>query len=70
MSLEGCEIEADCYLIGVEKNEPMRCGVWKLTDGILQACACENERAIAELRECRRANTWPTRTEDMRILDV
>ncbi|MBQ3808227.1 MAG: PD-(D/E)XK nuclease-like domain-containing protein [Kiritimatiellae bacterium] len=66
----GGEIEADCYLIGIEKNEPMRCGVWKLTDGILQACAAENERAIAELRECRRCNNWPTRTEDLRILDI
>jgi len=64
------EVEADCYLIGVEKSEPMRCGVWKLTDGLLQACACENERAIAELRECRRANAWPTRTEDMRVFDL
>ena len=64
------EVEADCYLIGVEKSEPMRCGVWKLTDGLLQACACENERAIAELRECRRENSWPTRTEDLRILDI
>lgn len=66
----GGEIEADCFLVGVEKSEPMRCGVWKLTDGILQACAAENERAIAELRECRRTRTWPTRTEDMRILDL
>ena len=63
-------VEADCYLVAVEKREPMRCCVWKLTDGILQSCAVENERAIAELRECRRENTWPTRTEDMRVLDV
>ena len=62
-------VEADCYLLAVEKREPMRCGVWKLTDGILQACALENERAIAELRCCRSGNVWPTRTEDMRILD-
>ena len=66
----GGEIDADCYLIAVEKREPMRCGVWKLTDGILEACALENERAIAELRSCRSENVWPTRTEDMRILDV
>ena len=66
----GGEIDADCYLIAVEKREPMRCGVWKLTDGFLQACACENERAIAELRECRRTGTWPTRTEDLRILEI
>ena len=64
------EVVADCYLIAVEKREPMRCGVWKLTDGILETCALENKRAIAELRKCRRENVWPTRTEDMRILDV
>ena len=29
-----------------------------------------NERAIAELAECRRTNVWPTKTEDLRILDV
>ena len=69
-SASGGEIEADCYLIGIEKNDAMRCGVWKLADGLLQACATENERAIAELRECRRTNTWPTRTEGLRILDV
>lgn len=63
-------VEADCYLIAIEKREPFRCGVWKLTDGILQSCALENERAIAELQKCRRTNVWPTRTEDLRILDV
>lgn len=66
----GGEVEADCYLIAIEKREPMRCGVWKLTDGILQSCVIENERAIAELRECRRKNTWPTRAEELRVLDV
>ena len=64
------EVVADCYLVAIEKREPFRCGVWKLTDGILESCAVENGRAIAELRECRRANSWPTRTEDLRILDV
>ena len=64
------EIVADCYLIAVEKREPFRCGVWKLTDGILDACVVETERAIAELAECRRTNVWPTKTEDLRILDV
>ena len=64
------KVVPDCFLIAVEKIEPFRCGVWKLTDGILESCALENERAIAELRKCRRENVWPTRTEDMRILDV
>ena len=64
------EVVADCYLIAVEKREPMRCGVWKLTEGLLESCAVENARAIAELRKCRREGSWPTRTEELRILDV
>lgn len=66
----GSEIEADCYLIGIEKAEPYRCGVWKLTSGFLDTAAMENERAIRELQSCRISNTWPTRTEDLRILDI
>ena len=66
----GGEVVADCYLVAVEKREPMRCGVWKLTDGILESCALENERAIAALRKCRREGNWPTGTEDLRLLDV
>ena len=64
------EVVADCYLIAVEKREPMRCGVWKLTEGLLEGCAVENARAIAELRKCRREGNWPTRTEELRIFDV
>lgn len=66
----GGEIVADCLLVAIEKIEPFRCGVWKLTDGILESCALQNERAIAELRECRMTNAWPTRTEGLRILDI
>ena len=64
------EVVADCYLIAVEKREPMRCGVWKLTEGLLESCAVENARAIAELRKCRSEGRWPTRTEELRVLDV
>jgi len=63
-------VSPDVYFIAVEKREPFRCGVWKLTDGLLESCAVQNEKAIAELRECRSTNTWPTRTEDLRVLDV
>ena len=62
--------EVDCYLIAVEKREPYRCGVWKFTDAILEASARENERAIAELQECRSLNRWPTRLEDLRVMDI
>ncbi len=66
----GGEVDAACYLVAVEKREPFRCGVWKLTDALLHSCSEGNVRAIAELRECRRTGEWPTRTEDLRILDV
>lgn len=62
--------EIDCYLIAVEKAEPYRCGVWKLTDAILDSASKANERAIAELQDCRRMNVWPTRLEDLRVLDI
>lgn len=64
------KIVADCYLIGVEKREPYRCGVWKLTDELLQSAKTENERAITELQACRLSGEWPTRLEDLRILDL
>ncbi len=63
-------VSPDVYFVAVEKREPFRCGVWKLTDGRLESCAVQNERAIAELRECRTANNWPTRTEDLRVMDL
>ena len=64
------QLKPDVFLIAVEKCEPYRCGVWKLTDALLESCAKQNERAIEELRECRITNTWPTRTEDLQVMDV
>ena len=67
----GCEnVKPDCYLIAVEKREPFRVAVYKLTEGLLEQCARQNEAALAELRKCRDEESWPTRTEDLRILDV
>lgn len=60
----------DCYLIAVEKKEPYRVAVYKLTDDLLDQCVRQNEAAIDELHVCRKTNVWPTRTEDLRILDV
>ena len=60
----------DVYIVAVEKREPFRCGVWKLTDVLLDQANTENLNAIARLRECRRSATWPTLFEEERILDV
>ena len=64
------ECSPDVYFIAVEKREPFRTGVWKLTDAYLESCTVQNERAIEELRQCRMTNTWPTRTEDIQVLDL
>ena len=60
----------DCYLIAVEKREPYRVAVYKLTDELLDAAQAANERAIEELRLCTDRSEWPTRTEDLRVLDL
>ena len=63
-------VRPDCYLIAVEKREPFRVAVYKLTDALLEQCAHQNEAAVAELMKCQREGEWPTRTEGMRILDA
>ena len=37
------------------------------SDAYLESCTVQNERAIEELRQCRMTNTWPTRTEDIKV---
>lgn len=60
----------DLYIIGVEKREPYRVGVWKLTDELVMAASCENQRAMARLKRCREADEWPTDYEELRVLGV
>lgn len=55
-------------LIGVEKREPYRCGVWIVSPKKLAIQEFENSEAIAELRACREFNIWPTRYEATRVL--
>lgn len=56
------------HLIAVEKNEPLRCGVWRVADAVLDEAERQNEAAVARLLECRRTDTWPTGYEDVRLL--
>ncbi len=57
------------FFIAVEKKEPFRCGVWKLTDNTLSAAQQENEAAIQRLKRCRDLNQWPTGYEECRFFD-
>ena len=59
---------APVHLIAVEKNEPLRCGVWRIADAVLDEAEHQNEAAIARLLECRRTDSWPTGYEDVRLL--
>ena len=58
------------WIIAVEKKEPFRCGVWRVSDDALAIARQENEAAIRRLVECRRDDRWPTGYEEVRILDV
>ena len=60
----------DVYIVAIEKREPYRCGVWKLTDELLDQSAAANYTAMSVLKECRCRNEWPTGYEDERVLDV
>ena len=62
-------ILAQVHLIAVEKKEPYRTGVWKISAESLGLAQKANEAAIAELRECLATNVWPTGYEQPRIFD-
>ncbi|MGC9455773.1 MAG: PD-(D/E)XK nuclease-like domain-containing protein [Phycisphaerae bacterium] len=58
------------HVVAVEKKEPFRCGVWRVSDETLAAARRENEAAIRRLLTCRRRDHWPTGYEEIRVLDV
>lgn len=57
------------HLIAVEKREPFRCGVWRLTNELLAAVDRENEAALVRLKRCRETDIWPSGYETTRVLD-
>ena len=57
------------HLIAVEKKEPFRCGVWRLSPEILAAGQLENEQAIDRLKACTESGQWPTGYEEPRLFD-
>jgi hypothetical protein len=60
---------APVHLIAVEKKEPHRCGVWRLSDEVLILAQKENEQAIDRLHACLANDSWPTGYEEPRIFD-
>ena len=57
------------YLIAVEKREPLRTGVWRLSEEVLGLAQKENEEGIAHLIACREKDEWLTGYEDIRTLE-
>lgn len=62
-------IHMPAYFIAVEKREPFRCGVWRVTGDVLEHARRENEAAIRRLCECKASNHWPSGYEDERFFD-
>ncbi len=56
------------YLVAVEKKEPYRCGVWRVSEDTLALAQRENESAIRQLLVCRQRDEWPTGYEEIRML--
>ena len=63
-------IHMPVHLIAVEKRQPFRCGVWKITDDTLAQAQKENEAAIERLKRCIATDTWPTGYEEVRVFDA
>lgn len=57
------------YIVAVEKKEPFRCGVWRVSDDTLAIAQRENEAAIRRLLVCRQKDQWPTGYETVRIME-
>ena len=57
------------YMIAVEKREPHRCGVWRISEEVLGLAQKENEDGIARLIACRERDEWLTGYEDIRDFD-
>jgi len=57
------------FLMAVEKKEPFRCGVWRMSEEVLAVARRENEAAIKKLKHCQKTDTWPTGYEEVRVFD-
>ncbi|MCK4982578.1 MAG: PD-(D/E)XK nuclease-like domain-containing protein, partial [Victivallaceae bacterium] len=53
---EASEKSYPFHLLAVEKQEPFRCGVWRISDDALAYAKSENTAAIEHLKRCRTEN--------------
>ena len=62
-------IQVPVHIVAIEKKEPYRCGVWRLTPVSLAIAQVSNQAAIERLMACRQTDHWPTGYEDIRMLE-
>ena len=62
------EIQVPIYIMGVEKKEPFRCGVWQIPEESLIQARAENEAAMERLRDANRDERFVTGYEELRYL--
>ena len=58
------------WFIAIEKQEPFRCGVWRIDDQAIAYARKENEAAIERLKRCTAADHWPTGYETPLVFDT
>jgi hypothetical protein len=58
----------DCYLVVVEKQQPYRVGVFRITNDNLDVAYDEVREAIIMYRGCVRSGVWPTGYETVQEL--
>jgi hypothetical protein len=66
---EACGESLPVTMIAVEKRAPYRCGVWQISDQVLDAAERENLAAMRQLEHCRQTGEWPTGYEESRTFD-
>jgi len=58
------------YIVAVEKAEPFRCGVWRISNDTLAIARQENAAAIRRLRRAWEIDAFPTGYEEIRLLEA
>ena len=58
------------HIVAVEKKEPFRCGVWRVSDDTLSIARGDNESAIERLKNARESDRWETGYETPRLMEI
>jgi hypothetical protein len=66
---ELADADLPVHIISTEKRAPHRCGVWFVSDRLVQKVRKKNEQALDRFRRCRAEDDWPTGYEKLRVLN-